>query len=164
MTIAKRLSLLISIAVLALVLLGGGSIFGLKQLQGKLDNVNENLLPSITLLNEITQDMFRLRLRLQSHVMSDDMDKQKVFEEELVKFDKRVDEQLEKYEKEMAVNADDRKMLEDDRAAIAAYRKLAAEVLTMSKNLMKTDAQHTLLENNKIALNATATERVRIFV
>ena len=62
MTIAKRLSLLISIAVLALILLGGGSIFGLKQMQGKLENVNENLLPSVILLNEITQDMFRMRL------------------------------------------------------------------------------------------------------
>ncbi|MBY0340540.1 MAG: methyl-accepting chemotaxis protein [Rhodocyclaceae bacterium] len=157
MTIAKRLSLLITIAVLALVLLGGGSIFGLKQLQGKLDSVNDNLLPSIILLNEITQDMFRMRLRLQSHVMSDDMDKQKAFEEDLIKLGKRVDEELEQYEKQMVVDETDRKMAEDGRAAIAAYRKLAAEVLTMSKNLMKTDAQHTLLENNRIAVNATET-------
>jgi methyl-accepting chemotaxis protein len=157
MTIAKRISLLISIAVLSLILLGGGSIFGLKQLQGKLDNVNENLLPSVTLLNAITQDMFRLRLRLQSHVMSDDMEKQKGYEEELAKFDKRVDEQLAHYEKIMATDEADRKMLEEDRAAIAAYRKIAAEALTMSKSLMKTDAQNFLLENNKIALDTTET-------
>lgn len=154
MTIAKRLSLLISIAVLALILLGGGSVFGLKQLQGKLDSVNNNLLPSISLLNDISKDVYRMRLRLQSHVMSDDMDKQKMFEEDLVKLDKRVDEQLLQYEQGMVVNEADRKMLEDGRTAIAAYRKLAGEVLTMSKNLMKTDAQHALLENNKISVEA----------
>jgi methyl-accepting chemotaxis protein len=154
MTIAKRLSLLISIAVLALILLGGGSVFGLKQLQGKLDNVNINLLPSISLLNDISKDVYRMRLSLQSHVMSDDMEKQKLFEEDLTKLEKRVDEQLLQYEQEMVVNEADRKMLEEGRTAIAAYRKLASEVLTMSKNLMKTDAQFSLLENNKISVEA----------
>jgi methyl-accepting chemotaxis protein len=154
MTIAKRLSLLITIAVLALVLLGGSSIFGLKQLQSKLDNVNNNLLPSISALDEVSKNVYRMRLRLQSHVMSDDMDKQKLFEEDLSKLDKLIDEQLTRYEQEMVVDDSDRKMLEEDRAAIAAYRKLAAEVLKMSKDLMKTDAQHSLLENNKISVEA----------
>jgi methyl-accepting chemotaxis protein len=99
--------------------------------------------------------MFRLRLRLQAHVMSDDMDKQKVYEEELKKFDKRVDEGLARYEKGLIADEADRKLLEDDRAAIAAYRKLAADVLKMSKDLMKTDAQNFLIENNKIAIGTT---------
>ena len=157
MTIAKRISLLISIAVVALVLLGGGGIYGLKQLDSKLEDINTNILPSVVLLNEITQNMFRMRLRLQSHLMSDDMDKQKGFETEIADFHAKVMEQLDRYEKEMVESPKDGELLKEDRAAIEAFNQIRDKALEMSKSLMKTDAQFFLLENNKIAAAATQT-------
>jgi len=157
MTIAKRLTLLISISVLALLFLGGGAIYGLKQLDHKLEDINSNLLPSVVLLNDITQNMFRIRLRVQSHVMSDDMDKQKVFETEIADFHAKVTEQLARYEKEMVEDGKDGALLKEDRAAINAFNEIRDKALTMSKNLMKTDAQNFLLENAKVATNATQT-------
>ena len=124
MTIAKRLTLLISISVLALVLLGGGSIYGLKQLDSKLEDINTNILPSVVLLNEITQNMFRIRLRLQSHLMSDDMDKQKVFETEIAGFHTKVMEQLDRYEKEMVENPKDGELLDLQSTLTAGGKKV----------------------------------------
>ena len=101
--------------------------------------------------------MFRIRLRVQAHVMSDDMDKQKVFETEIASFHAKVAEQLDRYEKEMVEDDKDGSLLKDDREAIAAFNVIRDKALEMSKNLMKTDAQFFLLENAKVATNATQT-------
>ena len=154
MTIAKRISLLISIAVLALILLGTGGIYGLKQLDSKLENINTNLMPSVTLLNEVAQNMFRMRLRLQLHIMSDDMDKQKGYEEELKTLSAKIVEQLDQYDK-MLLDEEDKRLLAADREAIEAYSVVREKALEMSKSLMKTDAQNYILDNNGIALRAT---------
>lgn len=163
MTIAKRIMLLISISVAALLLLGIGSLIGLKQMDNKLENVNENMLPSVITLNEITHDMFRLRLRVQSHLMSDDMDKQKGFEAEIKKLNAEITEELDKYEKTMIYDEEDRRLVGADREAIKATFEVLDKALTMSKNLQKTDAQNFLLENDKVAKAATKalTEHVK---
>src|SRR5690606_38419049 len=155
MTIAKRISLLISIAVIALLLLGGGAIYGLKQLDSKLEDINSNIMPSVVLLNEITENVFLIRLRLQSHVMSDDMDKQKGLEKDIAELHGKVMEQLDQYEKEMVESARDGELLKEDRDAIAAFNAIRDKALEMSRNLMKTDAQFFLLENTTVSGNAT---------
>src|SRR5690606_35088725 len=109
----------------------------------------------ITLLNEVTQNMFRMRLRLQSHVMSDDMDKQKGFETEIAELHSKVMEQLDQYEKDMVESPKDGELLTEDRNAILAFTAIRDKALEMSRNLMKTDAQFFLLENTKVAANAT---------
>ena len=155
MTIAKRISLLISIAVIALLLLGGGAIYGLKQLDSKLEDINSNIMPSVVLLNEITENVFLIRLRLQSHVISDDMEKLKVFEKDIAELHGKVMEQLDQYEKEMVESARDGELLKEDRDAIAAFNAIRDKALEMSRNLMKTDAQFFLLENTTVSGNAT---------
>jgi methyl-accepting chemotaxis protein len=123
MTITKRLILTLSLALLALIFVGAAGLTQLSRAQQRLDMVQNNLVPSIAGLNMAKGYLADSRLAgYRLSVFSNLADKtalDKAYNDAHAKFD----EVVARYEKESIFDDTDRKMLEADKAAMAAYRQ-----------------------------------------
>ena len=123
MTITKRLMLTLSLALLALVFVGASGVSQLSRAQQRLDRVQHELIPSIAALNLAKGSLADSRLAgYRLSVFSNLPDKSaldKAYNDAHAKFD----DALAVYEKEHISDSTDRKMLDADRAGMAAYRQ-----------------------------------------
>ncbi|MRX10612.1 HAMP domain-containing protein [Pseudoduganella sp. FT25W] len=123
MTITKRLILTLSLALAALIFVGVSGLTQLSRAQQRLDMVQTRLIPSIASLNMAKGYMADSRLAgYRLSVFSNLADKtalDKAYNDAHTKFD----EVMATYEKERIFDDTDRKMLEADKAAMAAYRQ-----------------------------------------
>jgi methyl-accepting chemotaxis protein len=123
MTITKRLILTLSLALLALIFVGVAGLTQLSRAQQRLDMVQSNLVPSIAGLNMAKGYLADSRLAgYRLSVFSNLADKSaldKAYNDAHAKFD----EVVAQYEKNNIFDETDRKMLEADKAAMAAYRQ-----------------------------------------
>ena len=123
MTITKRLILTLSLALAALIFVGASGLKQLSNAQQRLDMVQTRLIPSLASLNIAKGYMADSRLAgYRLSVFSNLSDKSaldKAYNDAHAKFD----EVVAMYEKERIFDETDRKMLEADKAAMAAYRQ-----------------------------------------
>jgi methyl-accepting chemotaxis protein len=123
MTITKRLILTLSLALAALIFVGVAGLTQLSNAQQRLDMVQTRLIPSIASLNMAKGYMADSRLAgYRLSVFSNLSDKtalDKAYNDAHTKFD----DVIAAYEKERIFDDTDRKMLEADKAAMAAYRQ-----------------------------------------
>ncbi|MDE2598480.1 MAG: methyl-accepting chemotaxis protein [Rhodocyclaceae bacterium] len=155
MTVAKRLFLLIVISIAALLILGIGSIVAMKDTNHRLENVNENLLPSVVALESTGQSLLRLRIRVLYHILNEDPDKQAEFEKEIAKLTKDVQESFDNYGKNLVKDEADKSYLDKDIEAFKAFDAVKDQAVNMSRNLQKTDAQTLMLQSSKVSQAAT---------
>src|SRR5271156_4725742 len=110
MTISKRLILTLTIALLALILVGG---FGLRQLsaaQQRFDEVQTDIIPSIKTLYTAKSTLETLRRLNLRHVLTADAATKAGVEREMAGADKLFDEQIAIYERSDISDDTDRKM------------------------------------------------------
>lgn len=72
MSIAKRLQILIGSSIVGLLLLAFTSYQQIDKVYENTNFSNENVIPSILLLNQATLDFSRVRVRIYRHVMDSD--------------------------------------------------------------------------------------------
>ena len=122
MTISKRLILTLTIALLALILVGG---FGLRQLsaaQQRFDEVQTDIIPSIKTLYTAKSSLETLRRLNLRHVLAADAGAKTAVEQEMAEADKTFDQQMAIYERSDISDDTDRKMLDADKANMTAFR------------------------------------------
>lgn len=163
MTIAKRLSILIAVSLLSLLGLGLGGIIGMGKLNEKLTLINENVIPSVDQLNEVTANMFQMRIKVLYHLLNEDITKQEAIDKEIASLRSKVKEGLTNYGANLVSDAEDKRLLGEDESALKDYEALMDKLLTMSRNLQKTDAIYMAQENAAITakLSNTLLEHVR---
>ena len=131
LTIAGRLWLMVGVAVLALLVVGLNGVRVASQLSAALDDVNDNILPSYSVLQEATNATLRLRLRTLQHIIAPDQQKRdemgKLVDQSLAE----VDKQLKAYEK-LISDATDKQLLAADAEAFAGYATAVKEVVAVS--------------------------------
>jgi methyl-accepting chemotaxis protein len=123
MTITKRLTLTLAVALLALIFVGANGLWQISAAQQRLTLVQSRLIPSIHGLNEAKGALADSRLAgYRLSVFSNLPDKtalDKAYNDAHAKFD----QVIAKYEKEHIYDETDRKMLEQDKANMETYRK-----------------------------------------
>ncbi|WP_141239822.1 MCP four helix bundle domain-containing protein [Candidatus Dactylopiibacterium carminicum] len=72
LTITHRLVIMITGAVLALLLVGGSAFRAITDLQVSLTDTNENVIPSISLIDDVQVQMLRLHLGVVTYVLTPD--------------------------------------------------------------------------------------------
>jgi len=150
LTVAKKMIVLITTAVIGLV---GLVVLG----QIKIDQVfetanftNINVVPSIVVLDNATKDFGRLRVRLYRHVLNSDAAKMAEIEVKLNESRAGVEKALKDYEALIADDKD-RKMLADDKADFAAYVAGIDGILTLSRANKLEQARDLLVKNQDLA-------------
>jgi methyl-accepting chemotaxis protein len=132
MTFAKKLYLLIAIAVFGLVAIGVFGIVQINSVYTAANYANENSLPSIEQIDDATEAMFRMRIAVWKHIASTDVEGKKSSMEEISKRQRAIATALENYEKENLSDDADRQLLAKDRAALQDYYVERDRVLALS--------------------------------
>ncbi len=122
MTLSRRLILTLSVALVALILVGSVGLWRLTAAQQRFEYVQVNILPSIKELEDAKFDVGGYpRLNYQYILSTDDAGRAAV-EQEVDAIDKSVDQHIATYERDDVSDDTDRQMLEIDKANLAAYR------------------------------------------
>jgi hypothetical protein len=121
MTLSRRLLLSLSVALTALIFVGGIGLWRLYEAQQRFEYVQNNIIPSIRELDEarIDGDGY-LRLDFQ-YLLSTDGPERVAAQQEMDNLSKIIDQRLATYARDKLSNATDREMLDEDKANIAAY-------------------------------------------
>ena len=159
MTITKRLILTLSLALLALIFVGVAGLTQLSKAQQRLDMIQTRLIPSIAGLNMAKGFLADSRLAgYRLSVFSNLADKtalDKAYSDAHAKFD----EVIATYEKEHIFDDTDRKMLEADKANMAAYRQALVPFLAGAHAGDMDAVRATLLAGTPLALSAAAVKK-----
>ena len=159
MTITKRLILTLSLALLALIFVGFTGLNQLSRAQARLDLVQTRLDPSIAGLNEAKGYLADSRLAgYRLSVFSNLTDKtalDKAYNDAHAKFDTVIAT----YEKERIFDETDRKLLEADKANMAAYRQALIPFLAGAHAGDMDAVRATLMPGTPLALTAGALKK-----
>ncbi|HEY1150813.1 MAG TPA: methyl-accepting chemotaxis protein [Pseudoduganella sp.] len=159
MTITKRLTLTLAVALLALIFVGANGIWQISAAQQRLTLVQSRLIPSIAGLNEAKGALADSRLAgYRLSVFSNLPDKtalDKAYNDAHAKFD----QVIATYEKEHVYDETDRKMLEQDKANMAAYRQALIPFLAGSHAGDMDAVRATLQPGTPLALGAAGVKK-----
>ena len=136
-TIAKKLILLVCIALLSLSLIGVGAIFELQSANKRLENVQSTVIPSIVLLSETNAHSAAIRAAVRDYIIGgflNDPAIKKSQADNLENLKQLIATKLGRYEKEFISNADDKALLEKDKTALDAYLTEVKDVLSKVEN------------------------------
>ena len=141
MSISKKIMWMVVLPIIALVILGGITIRGQHRLNTMLQDLNVNIVPSLSKLSDIQRDVTVMHAVVYRHVLSTedkDMDKQA---ERIQEFKKTVGDGIDFYEKNLITNDTDRAGIKDVRSAFIAYTEFADRVMAASRSGDKAGAQ-----------------------
>ena len=159
MTITKRLTLTLAVALLALIFVGANGIWQISAAQQRLTLVQSRLIPSIAGLNEAKGALADSRLAgYRLSVFSNLPDKtalDKAYNDAHAKFDQIIAS----YEKERLYDETDRKMLEQDKANMATYRQALIPFLAGSHAGDMDAVRATLQPGTPLAVGAAGVKK-----
>jgi methyl-accepting chemotaxis protein len=141
MSISKKITWMVILPIIALIILGVITIRGQYRLNTQLQNVNNNIVPSISKLSDIQRDVTVMHAVVYRHVLSSDekdMDKQA---ERIQGFRESVKKDIEYYEQHLVTNETDRQAIKAAQEAFTAYCDFADKVMAASRSGDKVGAQ-----------------------
>ena len=132
LTIAKKLILLMCVSVTSLVALGLLAVYEMRSAQHRFDTVQATVIPSIALLSETNAHSAAMRSAVRDYIIGgfiDDAELQKAQKANLDDLKGKIRDNFDRYQKSFATDEENRRMLESDRSALAAYMVQVEDVL-----------------------------------
>lgn len=150
MTIARRLYLLMSLSIVSLAILGGLCLFQMGRVYDTANYGNENALPSLSVLNRMTDGFARERLHIYRHALTSDQARKEEINTAIALARKERDSAFKEYEQHFS-DETDRKMFNDEIALLKAYDEGVKTALEFSNSDLKELAQQELLTQSATA-------------
>ncbi|HTH41014.1 MAG TPA: methyl-accepting chemotaxis protein, partial [Rhodocyclaceae bacterium] len=134
MSVAKSLFILILCAALGVLGISGLGIFQTNKVFNSANFANENVVPSLVSLDNSVKALTILRVGVWKALSLTDISKLSDVEQQLDTAHKKLDETLNKYEKEYIADDKDKALLAADRAALIEYDEVKDRILSMIKD------------------------------
>lgn len=150
MTISKRLMITLIVSVLATLFIAILSITQMDRIFRAANFGNENVVPSVILLDKALLEFSHIRVRAYRHVLVDDAKVKADIEDKVLEAEKSLTKALKDYEP-LVSDAEDKRLLDSDVAAVQAYIKKVKDTLDDSKNGKHDEARQQLTEAAKEA-------------
>ncbi|KMN77990.1 methyl-accepting chemotaxis protein [Chromobacterium alkanivorans] len=122
MNISQRLMLTLMVAMLALIGVGSYGLWQLHSANERFNYLKNNTFPSIQALDKGLLALTKMRVAAYRHGIAADAKSKTDAETQISEGDKALDQVLDAYEKDLLSNDADRKLLQQDRADLQAYR------------------------------------------
>jgi methyl-accepting chemotaxis protein len=132
MTFAKKLYLLIAMALSGLIALGGFSMWQMNAVYDSANYANVNSLPSLEQLDDASQAFFRMRIAVWNHIAQSDPAHKASTTAQIQADQRQIADALGKYEREDISDDLDREHLSNDRSALSTYFAARDAVLALS--------------------------------
>jgi methyl-accepting chemotaxis protein len=152
MTITKKLLLTLSIALAGMLLVGGYAINALHAGQQRFVYVQNNTLPDLKTMQGTLRAVADIRANTLRHVLAATAEQKATAESNLAEADQRFDRLMNEYHINDSASAEDRQLLEADKAMMAQYREGRSRILALSRN--NQTEQATAIINNEFAKTA----------
>jgi methyl-accepting chemotaxis protein len=169
MTIAQRLYLLITSAAVGLIALAGINLYQMGKVYEAANFANVNVVPSLVVLDQMSQEFGRFRVRIYRHVLNSDASKMAEIELKIKEAQTGLEKAITAYEKDgcggLPCTADDKDkaMLQADKEAFVAYLSGVEQILEASRKLENAKALELLTKNAPTAekLNANISDHIQ---
>ena len=155
MTVAKKMLLLVAAALLGIVVLAGTAQMQINNVFEQTNYSNENVIPSMNLLNGIQSDVYRFRIRLNRLVLNTDPTQTEKQEADLNKAASDSVAGMKRYE-EFAENPRDKELLAADKAIFEKFMGHIPGILAAAKKGQTAEAL-ALMEKSGEDARALAT-------
>jgi methyl-accepting chemotaxis protein len=170
MTLSRRLLLILSVALAALIFVGGLGLWRLNQAQQRFEYVQTNLIPSVKELDDAKSDVqgyARLQYR---YLLSTDDAGRAAAQQAIDALDKVIEQHIATYERDDISDDTDRQMLEADKTNFAAYgaamqsyeAKVRAGDVDGAKAILITGALHDAGVALRAGLDTQIAHRVKL--
>ena len=150
MSIAQRLILLLVTSVVSLVILTAVSLVQMGKVYDAANYSNENVVPSVLVLDKALFEFAHIRVRLYRHVLNTDTKAMAEIEKKIHEAEELVGKALKDYEP-LISNDEDRKLLDDDKRSFAAYMDVVRKVLVLSTKNQNEEATRILTDAASVA-------------
>ncbi len=159
MTIAKRLILLIVVAILGLLAVGGMGLYEMERINQGLEFSNNDSIPSISTVDSIHSNLLGLRVRVLYHILvaspQDKAAAEKAIDEQKAEIAKLVNT----FSSSLVSNDKDRKYIDDTRVMLDEYYGIVAQVLDLSR-ANKADEAREFLQQTGARAGQKMTENI----
>ena len=139
MTIAQRMVALIVASVACLIVLSGVGYFQMNKVYGQANYGNETTVPNVEALNRIIISSLQIQNRLLAHAANNYPRVKEEIDKKLDAGIARVKDELKSYEAFISGD-EDRRLLEEEKAALKAYLEVAESVRAASNDYRTEDA------------------------
>ena len=132
-SITKKLLILLSVALTSLAALGLLAVYEMRSAQRRFDTVQATVIPSIVLLSETNAHSAAMRSAVRDYIIGgflEDPSLQKAQRANLDDLLRKIHENLDHYQQRYVSDDGDKRMLENDRAALAAYMTEVQDVFS----------------------------------
>ncbi|MGK5021533.1 methyl-accepting chemotaxis protein [Janthinobacterium lividum] len=159
MNITKQLIVTLTIALLALLLLGAGGAIQLQRAQQRFDTVQNRIIPSIQGLNAAKGFLADARLAGYRLSVFANLADKTALDKAVVDANTNFDKLIATYRAERLYDATDSKMLDADQAAMEAYRRALVPFFAAAYAGDMDGVRATLLAGTPLALTAAAAKK-----
>ncbi len=150
MSIAKRLILLLMTSVIALIVLTVVSLVQMGRVYDTANYSNDNIVPSILVLDKALFEFAHIRVRLYRHVLNTDAKAMADIEKKIHEAEDEVTKALKDYEP-LVTNEEDRKLLDEDKRSFTAYMEVVRKTLALSSANQNVEATNALTQAASVA-------------
>jgi len=144
MSISRRITTMLLIALLALVGVGGAGMWGLRAAQQRFEFVQGHTLPSVQILDGARDTLNRIHSATLAHILAPRPEDKQALEATVGALAERFDQDMTRYEKQYASDAGDRALLEQDRKDMELYLAVQTDVFQKSRALDSAGVQRLL--------------------
>lgn len=145
MTIARRLQLLLSTLLGALILIGTLAVVQMHLQSRSINFINTKVVPSLAVIDEIETNFAILRSTVLRHILSNNSQDMSKIEEEIGLVRSEIDADLKEYQESLIINDEDRQLFLDGENRILQYYSVVDEVLPLSKSFQTALAAEKIL-------------------
>ncbi len=146
MTIARRLAILIFLAIFGLLIVGGIGLYEMRRIADGLAIANDNSIPSIALVDKLESTFLKLRTRVLYHLLaasaSDKAEHEKLMEQYKTDMAKMIDE----FSTKLVSDDKDRKYIDGTRSMLNDYNASIQRALELSRANKTEEARDYLLD------------------
>jgi methyl-accepting chemotaxis protein len=154
MTITKRLILTLSVALIALLFVGAYGLVQLNRSQVRFGAIQNKIIPSVRGLNNAKGWLAETRLAAYNLSIFSNLQDMTPLDKALADANRELDASIDTYDKTLVDGDIDRKMLEADKANIAAFRTALAPFLTAAHGGNMDGVRATLMDGAPLAESA----------
>jgi len=140
--IGSRLTLGFGVVLALLCLMAGISAWQSNKLAGNAEYYAVNLVPSFKSIHDITMDLDSIRRWEYRHIVNNDLKSKDETEAKILEFQKSIQAKLDHYARDFISNEDDRRALENLRAAIKSYSAIWENLRPLSRAGAQDPAKH----------------------
>ena len=150
MTLSKRMLLLMATSVLALILVAGLNLLQMGRVYTAANFGNENVVPSILVLDDALLKLSQMRIRIYRHILNTDEKAMAEIDTSIEKAKTGFADALKAYEP-LLINAEDKRLLDEEKAMFAKYSEAIRPLLELSRQNRNVEAKTKLDEVGSMA-------------